>query len=93
MEREIQLPELLRRLVAAYGLRACEINNGICDYFAEDFLFAAKWLGERGEFFVTPDTEDLPGHCWAFIDGRHFDAEAPDGVTDWRELPIFKKCS
>ena len=23
--------------------------------------------------------------------GKHYDAETPDGVNDWRELPIFQK--
>lgn len=93
LKNEMSLPELVRCLVTAYGLRPYDINNGICDYFAEDFLFAAKQLGNTGEFFVTPDDEDLPGHCWAFVNGKHFDAEAPEGVGDWRELPIFKKHS
>ena len=87
------LPEVARRIVTVYGLYPYDINCGNCDYFASDFLFVAGRLGKSGEPLVTPDEEDLPGHCWAFIDGRHFDAEAPDGVTDWRELPIFKKCS
>lgn len=87
----MKLPDLINRLVAAYGLRARDINNGNCDYFAEDFLFAAKKLGNLGEFLATPDDEDLPGHCWAFLSGKHFDAEAPEGVGDWRELPIFKR--
>ncbi|MBI3416717.1 MAG: hypothetical protein HY043_15605 [Verrucomicrobia bacterium] len=89
----MRLPDLIRRLVAAYGLQPCDINNGNCDYFAEDFLFASKTLGNLGEFFVTPDDEDLPRHCWACVSGKHFDAEAPEGVEDWRDLPIFKKHS
>jgi hypothetical protein len=93
LKTEVPLPEVVRCLVSAYGLQPYDINNGNCDYFAEDFLFAAKKLGIFGKFFVTPDDENLPGHCWAFVSGRHFDAEAPEGVGDWRELPIFKKCS
>ena len=92
LEHGMALPDILKRLVIAYGLQPYDINNGNCDYFAEDFLFVAKKLGNPGRFFATPEDEDLPGHCWAFVSGRHFDAEAPEGVGDWRELPIFKKC-
>ena len=64
LKTEVPLPELVRRLVSAYGLEPYDINNGNCDYFAEDFLFAAKKLGISGKFFVTPESQNLPGHCW-----------------------------
>ena len=44
------LPDIVRRVVAVYGLQPNDINNGNCDYFAEDFLFAAKKLGNLGKF-------------------------------------------
>jgi hypothetical protein len=91
LERGMPLSDLVRRLVAVYSHHPQDINNGNCDYFAEDLLFAAQQLGNIGRFFVTPDDENLPGHCWAFVSGKHFDAEAPEGVADWRELPIFKR--
>lgn len=28
-------------------------------------------------------------HCWTYLDGLHYDAEATDGVADWRQLPFF----
>jgi hypothetical protein len=93
LNTEMPLPEVVRRLVAAYGVHPYSINSGNCDYFAEDLLFAAKQLGNTGKLVTTPDDEGLPGHCWALVSGRHFDAEAPEGVGNWRELPIFKKCS
>lgn len=30
-------------------------------------------------------------HAWFYLQGLHFDAEAPHGVRDWRELPIFRR--
>jgi hypothetical protein len=41
-------------------------------------------------------TEDLtesplPGHAWVFFHGRHFDAECPQGVRNWRNLPVFRR--
>lgn len=30
-------------------------------------------------------------HFWIEFNGRHFDAEKPCGVDDWRELPTVKR--
>lgn len=32
-------------------------------------------------------------HAWIKYNGVHYDAEAPDGVDDWQELPIFLRIS
>jgi len=93
LQEEMGLPEILRRLVGAYGSHPRAINNGNCDLFAEDLVLAAELFGEQGQVFVTPEDDELPGHCWVFMRGKHFDAETPEGVVDWRELPIFKRCS
>lgn len=29
-------------------------------------------------------------HSWVYWCGRHYDAEAPEGVEDWRDLPFCK---
>jgi len=31
------------------------------------------------------------GHVWVKYKGKFYDAEAPNGVDDWRELPYIKK--
>ncbi|MEK6829300.1 MAG: hypothetical protein AABY15_04170 [Nanoarchaeota archaeon] len=33
----------------------------------------------------------LPHHAWIYYSGKHYDAESPDGVDNWTELPIFKR--
>lgn len=33
----------------------------------------------------------FPGHYWVLYKGRHYDAECPLGVTNWLELPLFKR--
>lgn len=30
-------------------------------------------------------------HVWLYIDGRHYDAEVPNGVLNWYDLPIFAR--
>lgn len=33
----------------------------------------------------------IPSHVWVYYKGKHYDAEAINGVNKWYELPIFKK--
>lgn len=30
-------------------------------------------------------------HTWIFYNGKHYDAEVPEGVNYWHELPLCKK--
>ncbi len=34
---------------------------------------------------------NLSHHAWVCYNGRHYDAESPEGVDNWTELPIFKR--
>lgn len=34
----------------------------------------------------------IPLHVWIYYDGKHYDAECPNGIDKWFELPIFKNC-
>lgn len=33
----------------------------------------------------------VPAHCWIALDGRHHDAECPEGVGNLFELPIVRR--
>ena len=85
------ISEIIKLLVEAYGEAPFDIDNGLCDYFASDLIQALESIGKAAEIDCTPDDADLPGHCWAEVDGRFYDAETPFGVPDWRELTIFKQ--
>jgi len=65
------------------------INQGQCDNFAPDL----QSLIPGSRLFCSEQFEDewpdVPGHCWVEFEGKWFDAEAPDGVDDWKDLPIF----
>ncbi|HIK61810.1 MAG TPA: hypothetical protein EYF98_14085 [Planctomycetes bacterium] len=37
------------------------------------------------------DLMDDGAHVWFYLQRLHFDAEAPHGVADWRELPLFRR--
>jgi hypothetical protein len=30
-------------------------------------------------------------HVWTWVGGRYYDAEVPDGVENWLDLPFFKR--
>jgi hypothetical protein len=80
-----------------------DINNGLCDNFASDLvektggamvgvghsdlLKKTKIDGGKGISWSEPD---IPGHVWLFWNGKHYDAEAPLGVKNWKDLPVFK---
>lgn len=52
-----------------------------------------EMMWDANEYGNKPDNFDdigLPGHNWVYVNGKHYDAEAPDGVTDMFELPIIK---
>lgn len=72
------------------GLTPYQINNGLCEEFALGLV--SKVAGAEDvctENFV--DFGELPGHMWVIYEDKHYDAECPEGVTDFKELPIFKK--
>lgn len=57
------------------------INEVACDMFAEEL--AEAWPGAVVRWGS--------GQAWVEFNGRHYDAETPDGVEDWRDLPHFKE--
>jgi len=65
-----------------------ECNNGFCDIFAKNL---AKHLpGSKILSTEDPRNETL-GHVWVEYEGKYFDAETPDGVSSWKDLPWMKE--
>jgi hypothetical protein len=64
-----------------------EINDGYCLYVAETVANEVEGdvqlmeHGTMGEF----------SHHFVEHDGQYYDAEAPDGVDDWQDLPFFDR--
>jgi len=86
----------INKLVSSWGTIPILINDGRCEEFAMNIIDSLG--GYSGELYelstgnFDPEWKtDLPGHVWVFYKGRHYDAEAPQGVENWRELPIFKQ--
>lgn len=63
-------------------------NTGFCDLFAEKFREeypgAELWGTDWGIGYVF-------GHVWVKYAGKFYDAETPNGVVDWRDLPYMQK--
>lgn len=64
-----------------------EINDGYCLYVAETVATEVEGdidmleHGTQGEF----------SHHFVEYDGQYFDAEEPEGVSDWQDLPFFDR--
>ena len=59
------------------------INNGWCVEFTERLL---KHID--GEYMWREEF-DIP-HAFVLYNGCYYDSESPYGVSDWRNLPIWK---
>lgn len=70
------------------------INDGYCDWVAEEAvqkLSGAEYQSiddypsERENYIF----DGVNGHAWFKYKKKYYDAEVPNGVSDWRELPFF----
>jgi hypothetical protein len=88
--------DLISDCIEKMGLTPREITDRLSEEFA--LALFAKLGGDLEEdpncrILYTEDVSDqdeLPRHAWVFFQGRHYDAETPDGVKDWRQLPAFR---
>jgi hypothetical protein len=64
-------------------------NTGFCDIYASKL---SKLLPGSKQW----DTEEMGpsgtlGHVWVEFKGKFYDAETPDGVQDWKQLPWMQE--
>lgn len=59
-----------------------DINNGYCDAWAE---LAAQRIPGAFTAWIDPDVD----HCVLVYGGKFYDADCPDGVDRWSQLPMF----
>lgn len=73
---------------------AKDLNNGACGLVQEILVTR---LREYKIYLVPCEAEDFGVrlktglHSWVWWNQWHFDAECPEGVEDWRDLPFFKR--
>ena len=80
---EQQALELTHKNWGSFTGKVC--NSGFCDIYADKL---SKLLPGSKKW----DTEEQGpsgtlGHVWVEFKGKFYDAETPDGVSDWKELP------
>jgi len=79
------ITQVIEEVIKEFGDAPYEINNGRCDEFA----FKVQEVIPRATVWETPLNSKYPTHLWIEYKGKHYDAECPNGVEDFRELPIF----
>ena len=92
--RSLPISGIIEAVVAAYldlyGLNeASEINQGMCEDFAEDVCSLvpgaeAYWDDELGNY----DSDDVAtgSHKVIAYQGKFHDSQCPEGTDDWRTL-------
>lgn len=93
--------DLMKKLrgitTAAYELSDASYmtgDGGVADGKGWDWSVLKESLGILPPAGLTCEEVDqinFSGHVWVEVDGVHFDAEAPEGVRSFFELPIFKR--
>jgi len=59
-------------------------NSGFCDIFAN--ILAKKYPGS--EIWSSEDHDgNTFGHVWIKYQDKFYDAETPNGVNDWKQIP------
>lgn len=67
-----------------------EVNDGFCSIVAAEVY---ERLGEPEEMQLCVESGGGAGgeHYWIEYEGLFYDAERPEGVEDWRDLPYWKR--
>ena len=71
---------------------ACDINEGGCVDFAQSVaerVPGAKVVYLEDVVEEESDLNHLPYHVWVEYKGKFYDAETPEGVTEWQDLSTF----
>lgn len=72
--------------------RPYKINDGLCEDFAHHVVNLVDDPEVRMDFPENHGNDALGrfgGHVWITDGDKYYDAEAPEGVEDWKSLPFF----
>lgn len=92
----------IKAIVKEFGQDPQSINSGDCDRFAEELVSrlsygaAMETVSADEEDYDDPedfdeDMAEVPNHAFVQIGNRYYDAETPQGVTNWWDLPVYKR--
>lgn len=82
------MTKIIKDIVKEYKETPYEINNGLCENFADkvnDIIPQSEIID------VGLEDPIIWGHVFIKYRGLYFDAEAPHGVKDIKNLPIFNR--
>lgn len=65
-----------------------DINNHWCRYAAETVVGR---MSDDAGVRILQDGANGFAHVWLACEGRHYDAECIEGVTDYTALPFFQR--
>jgi hypothetical protein len=81
-QTEKEALELTYKNWDTFGGKEC--NNGFCDIFAKNL---SKYLPGSKIMSTEDPRNNTLGHVWVEYEGKYFDAETPNGVESWKQLP------
>lgn len=76
---------------------AGDIANSDCEKFAEEVTKRFSGTKAYSNYVTMIDSkhietdEDMPGHVWIKYKGKYYDSDCPEGVRNWKNLPIFSE--
>jgi len=88
LNEAVDVTAIISDLFSNSECSATEINRGQCEDFMIDLM---QRLPDGAIETTVPFDSGLPGHYWVEYQGKHYDSEAPEGVKDWKDLPIFRR--
>lgn len=80
------ITEIINETIKELGKSPKEINSGWCGQFAGKVITKIEAIGEKATYQDRPLIPKYAGHIWIKYKGRHYDAEHPEGVVDYRSL-------
>lgn len=98
----VEFAEDLLDQLGGYGPETYELHTDNFFNLMGDKGSTAAFKDENGKYYfenygVFPSDLDPDGfydvgvHVWLYHQGKHYDAEAPNGVTNFLDLPLFKR--
>lgn len=71
-----------------------DVNAGFCEDFVVEVLRLAEQAGVEANMLwmddMADELDDAPSHCVVVHNGRYYDAECLDGVSELSNIPVYQ---
>ena len=86
----MSITEVINKLIAEWGIDPQAINHGRCIEFAQQLQSKLGGELQWDNPYPWPGIpHPLPTHCFLKLNNKYYDAECPNGVERWEQLPYF----